>query len=425
MVLSKNFNEINYYLCNICKLKIDEIKLAATCCLCDFKAHKNCNRKRLSNYFSLYAKNDYPLCNNCKDNTLPFQKPENEIRSDLNNNTNLKKFFNNINENNLENIIDIHDNDIELPNCKYVDFESFRFINDEKNLSILHMNIASLAKHKDEFETALNLLNYKFDIIGLTETKLQKDITPNYCFDLEGYKSYYTSTEASKGGTILYINDKFNSKPRIDLEILVYKSKQLESSFIEIINEGNQKNIIIGCIYRHPSMDLNEFNDQYLNDILSKLSIENKKVFLLGDFNANLMKIDSTPSISNYFDIFSSHLYIPHIFLATRIMHNQTTNITTKTLIDNIFSNSLNYSEGFSGNITFSISDHLAQFLIIPVEYKKISLVPDKYIRDTKHFDRENFLLDMLEVDWNTIIKTDKNDPNFSFKQIICKRKKN
>ena len=162
-------------------------------------------------------------------------------------------------------------------------------------------------------------------------------------------------------------------------------------------------------------MELNDFNERYLNNLLDKLLKENKNVFLLGDFNADLMNVESNPSISNYFDIFASHLYVPHIIYPTRIAHNETQNTTTKTLIDNIFSNSINYSDGFSGNITFSISDHLAQFLIIPIDYTIHLHNYDKYKRDTKNLDKEKFILDLLEVDWKTTIKTENNDPNLSF----------
>ena len=35
-------------------------------------------------------------------------------------------------------------------------------------------------------------------------------------------------------------------------------------------------------------MNVNEFNDDYLNELLDKLSKENKTVFLLGDINIKL-----------------------------------------------------------------------------------------------------------------------------------------
>ena len=64
----------------------------------------------------------------------------------------------------------------------------------------------------------------------------------------------------------------------------------------------------MGCIYRHPHVDLNEFNDYYLNNLLDKLSKENKTVFLLGDFNIDLL---------NY----SEHS-LPQFFIARNIFFN-------------------------------------------------------------------------------------------------------
>ena len=56
------------------------------------------------------------------------------------------------------------------------------------------------------------------------------------------------------------------------------KSKQLESVFIEICNK-NKKNTIVGCICRHSSMDLNEFNQEFLNPLMEKIGSEDKKIF--------------------------------------------------------------------------------------------------------------------------------------------------
>ena len=50
-----------------------------------------------------------------------------------------------------------------------------------------------------------------------------------------------------------------------------------------------KSNIIVGVIYRHPSMDLTDFNCSYLNKLLENISKEQKSVFLLGDFNVNLL----------------------------------------------------------------------------------------------------------------------------------------
>ena len=89
----------------------------------------------------------------------------------------------------------------------------------------------------------------------------------------------------------------------------------------------------------------------------------------------------------------ASNLFIPHIILPTRITNR------SKTLIDNIFSNSLNYSY-ISGNITTSISDHLPQFLLIP-DINIKDLLPkhhNLFKRDSTNFKKEDFILDLLDI---------------------------
>ena len=60
-----------------------------------------------------------------------------------------------------------------------------------------------------------------------------------------------------------------------------------------------------------------------------------------------------------FLDFLSSYLFLPHITQPTRIRD------TGKTLIDNIFSNSL-IENTISGNLIATISDHLSQFIILP-----------------------------------------------------------
>ena len=97
----------------------------------------------------------------------------------------------------------------------------------------------------------------------------------NYCYEL-------CTKESSAGGTMLCISNHSSSKTRSDL--CIRKPTELESIFIEILNP-KKTNVIMGCIYRHPNMGLNEFNDYYINNLLDELSKKNKTVFLLCDFH--------------------------------------------------------------------------------------------------------------------------------------------
>ena len=69
---------------------------------------------------------------------------------------------------------------------------------------------------------------------------------------------------------------------------------------------------MVGCIYRHPSMKLGEFNSDHLPNLLEKLSLENKALALLGDFNANLLKYDIGTDISNFLDLMYSSFFSTH-----------------------------------------------------------------------------------------------------------------
>ena len=163
-------------------------------------------------------------------------------------------------------------------------------------------------------------------------------------------------TGSSAGGILLYISNHLFFKSKNGLYI--YKFTELESTFIETLNP-KKANVIMRCIYRHPHMDLNEFNDYYINNLLDKLSKENKTVFLLGDFNIDLLNYDQHSLTNEFLDSLSSHMLLPHIVQPTRIRNN------SKTLIDNIYSNVIT-PNNISGNITATISDHLPQFLIAP-----------------------------------------------------------
>ena len=198
-------------------------------------------------------------------------------------------------------------------------------------------------------------------------------------------------TEAKKGGTMIYVADRINFKPRKDLEI--YQSKDLESSFIEIINP-KESNDIIGVIYRHPNMNTTHFIDNKFNELMLKLSLERKKrVYLTGDFNFDLLKISTHADTSSFYDKITSNLLIPLITIPTRI------NKKNNTLIDNIFTNQFN-PDTISGNLTVNISDHLPSFLISPrANQNHLPKKHNIYIRDTKNFDRVSFLTDILATD--------------------------
>ena len=166
-------------------------------------------------------------------------------------------------------------------NCKYYSIEQFKRkkINPTKQFSILHLNIHSLELHLPELRIALSLLDIEFDFICITETKLTKNSAPKSDITLDGYQDPVgTPTEAAKGGVLIYARNGINFKPREDLNI--YKSKELESCFVEQIN-AKGKNTIIGTIYRHPCMDPTAFTEDLCNHSTINYQVNRRKYLLL------------------------------------------------------------------------------------------------------------------------------------------------
>ena len=129
-----------------------------------------------------------------------------------------------------------------------------------------------------------------FDIIAISETAITKQVSSLNILNLNNYSFEFTPTETSAGGNLFYIANHLLYKCRNDLNI--YNKNELESTFIEIVNP-KKTNIILGVIYRHPSMDLIDFNIIYLNKLLENISKEQKSIFLLGNFNVSLETLTS------------------------------------------------------------------------------------------------------------------------------------
>ena len=141
-------------------------------------------------------------------------------------------------------------------------------------------------------------------------------------------------------GCTSYIDNNINYIVRDDL--CIYKTKELESVFIEVINSKG-KNTIVGCVYQHPCMNPTEFTESYLSELLQKLSKEDKTIILMGDFNIDLLKYDHNTDSASFLDSLYTNFLLPYISTPSRVTTH------SRTLIDNIFSN--NIEDGLiSGN---------------------------------------------------------------------------
>ena len=133
----------------------------------------------------------------------------------------------------------------------------------------------------------------------------------------------------------------------------------------EILNK-KQKDMITGCVYKHPKHEVSDFTNNFITPLLDKLSHENKDIMIMGDFNINLINYNDDKNTGNFLDTMFSHSFLPYVTTPTRITRN------TKTLIDNIHYNKP-LNNIISGNLSSMISDHWIQFLIKPIDFSEES----------------------------------------------------
>ena len=282
------------YPCSICQKNVQNNHLAIECSSCNLWSHIKCNNINKTRYkFFQENPDEIFFCLNCLEEEIPFTKlNDNEFETFLkldilesvnDSNIQLKPspsqqlIIDKLNSLIAQNNNDKDDSDSEFDqptSCSYYSCDEFikASFQPSKNFSILHLNIHSIQKHIGELQIILSILDYTFNIIAISESKLKGE--PNVDISLKGYcQPYCTYTEAEKGGTLLYVNTDLNFKPRKDLEI--YESKKIESSFIEIIN-NKESNNIVGVIYRHPKMETNIFIENKLDKLMKKLCKGNK-----------------------------------------------------------------------------------------------------------------------------------------------------
>ena len=161
-------------------------------------------------------------------------------------------------------------------------------------------------------------------------------------------------------------------------------------------------------------MQQSEFNNEYLKPHSEKLISENKEVIFLGDFNIDILKYDSNKNVSDFLDIIYSSNLLPNITSSTRLTSR------SQTLIDNIFSSVIN-DDCIAGNLISLISDHHAQFLIIPNYTATQNSKNDVYKRNFKHFSSRKFIADLEKLNCDNILNVFEGNVNKSFQNLSNK----
>ena len=138
-------------------------------------------------------------------------------------------------------------------------FKNFTEANVAHNFSVIHNNLVSLDRNLEHYQShLLDELNFEFDVIGITETKITNSYS-GLAPTITGYKFEYAPTPLSFGGVGLFIKESHK------FTIIEKTSNEAFQALWIEIHFSQQKNIIIGIIYRqHSSPDsfLSYFEDK-------------------------------------------------------------------------------------------------------------------------------------------------------------------
>ena len=325
---------------------------------------------------------------------------------------------------NLECLTSIHDLDLYslntsnrfydindyLPKIRsnYYSPHSFNNLKDTKKLdtcsfSLLHTNIRSLKRNLENFETHLvNELHHNFSIIGVTETRINQLDSLNFDPALPNYEFEFVPTPLAAGGVGMYIDSDINYSI-----IEKCSNEAFQALWIEI-HLTNSTNMICGVIYRQHNSP--ERFQEYFDETIERLSHSGKPIYLMGDFNINLLRSETCNYAQNFLLSLQSFNLIPTIDKPTRVYNN------SATLIDNIFISKIE-DEITSGNIVSDLTDHYSQFCVVHSNRNIKNLIKTKQlIREYSNFSEEKFIDELSQINFDSaIVDTTDIDKSFSF----------
>lgn len=267
----------------------------------------------------------------------------------------------------------------------------------KNKFSILSTNIQGIRRKANQLKIFIKMLKdecLEFSAICVQEA-WYKEGQDDSQICLDGYDPIKQGFSVNhSGGLIIYLNTKFSHTKKNKLNSF----STWEGQVIQVKKgEHLAKPVILGNFYRHP-FDTNADIRQFLNEfepVLKNLESSKYDVAVTGDFNIDLLKVNTDPVVSEFFDLLTNHSFFPKITLPTRLSRSR------GTLIDNIFCKLSEHTFDTDSNILIKkFSDHQPYFTFIDNAVSENK--NPKYITITKNDSesQSNFFNEL------------KNDPN-------------
>ncbi len=219
----------------------------------------------------------------------------------------------------------------------------------KKGMHFLHLNVNSLLSKIHEIRQIA--LDSGATIIGITETKLDKTVFDNEV-NIDGYNIIRKDRIRHGGGVCCYVKNNRSYKVREDF------GSDFENVFLDILLP-NSKPILIGILYRPPNQT--GFLECLSSAIIKADRFDNQEVYLLGDFNFNLINLKGkyiyrddmnvNSWYKNYINFCNSYSLKQLIRTATRTANGKSS------LLDHILTNTDKLILQ-AGVVNVGISDH-------------------------------------------------------------------
>ena len=259
-----------------------------------------------------------------------------------------------------------------------------------RGLKCVHQNIRNLSNKLDEIRCIVNTLNSGIHLISFTETWLNNSVLDEEV-SIPGYTIFRKDRGSKGGGVIVYARDDLTVIRRSDLE-----RPDIEGLWLEI-TLPKSRSFLFGTFYRPPS-SLKHTNPNFMSafsDTIEALSVENKEVLLLSDFNCDFSAKKTTqPECKQMKCLFKS--------LSFSQLINSPTRITTEssTLIDLIATNNPQNIRS-SGVLSSGLSDHELIYCVRKLNWMRL---PYEMIK--REIRQREFLLNKarrsnLDEDWS------------------------
>ena len=161
---------------------------------------------------------------------------------------------------------------------------------------MLHLNARSLNRNLDSIKLLLQSLEHTCSFIGICESWLRPNTNSPSMFDIEGYTLLRADRcDGRGGGVALYFENGISFKLLDNMPEISH----CETLSIEVNNGSKHKSTAIGVIYHPPGTPVDQFSlktDQYIHT----MSENQRQVYLMGDFNINLLLNENEISDNNF-----------------------------------------------------------------------------------------------------------------------------